>query len=161
MMILSAEDFAPLLPSAPAALATQIEEMSPSAVALEVAGFRFQTADYLAQCISAGTADMTEVRTHALGSAAAVAICTAISARHARKAAAIAALKPPPAPEPVAQAITRGDREDARFAALSLLHDLTEMIGAERGDATLLNRAGFSPAASKELADLINMSRSF
>lgn len=154
----NAEDFPS--PAAAAALTTQIEEMNPNAVRLEVAGFRFQVAQYLAQATAAGSADISELRSHGLGSKAAIAICTAIAARHARKAAALAALTAPPAPlPPLSLPPEPAHGEADRLAALSLLHDLYEQVATGRGDVTVLCRAGFSESTAKELAAVINATR--
>jgi hypothetical protein len=139
------------------ALAAAIESLEPSAVTLESNGFVFQLAQYLAAVIRSGAPDLSELRSHGIEVRTAVEICEAIGARHARVAAA-AKPKPkvlpplPYKPEPTAEQI---DRE----SALSLLHTLCEMIGAERACPTELNRTGFGWATSKELANLINATR--
>jgi hypothetical protein len=184
MLSESTSVFRSLKPAAAAALGAAIETMEPSAAALESTGMAFQLAQYLVTIIKSGAPDLNELKCHGLSQDTAVAIATAISKRHARKAAAIAAMRPmAPEPQPAASKppkpalaaaiaairpvpapkppITHKPerREDVINAALSLLHDLALQLDSQRGDAGVLHSAGFSSATSKELAKYINASR--
>jgi len=159
-MSLSAETFAPLLPSASQELARQIEEMSPSAAVLSSKGFAWQLAAYLAGAIDSGKPDIVALREHGLGPKAAIAICEAISARHTRKAAAVAALKPPtkPAPLPPLPYSEKPAAMDS-MTALSQIHTL--MQECERGRPaclTTLMNAGWSESTARELVKIVNAS---
>jgi hypothetical protein len=140
---------------AAAALEEQIETLTPSAMVLTCKGFSGVLADALVKAVNTGTPDIAVLRSHGLDAKTAVAICEAIGTRHARVAAALAKV-----PEPVAatKPTSAPERID-QFSARSLLHDICLQIGAERGDATELHRAGLSWGTSKELADIINSTR--
>jgi hypothetical protein len=159
-MLCESTAFASLKPAAAAALGMAIETMEPSAAMLESKGIVFQLAQYLVTIIKSGSPDLNELKCHGLSQETAVGICTAIAARHARRAAVMANAKPM-APKPTAAAPTHAPEkhEEVRNAARSLLHDLSLQIETERGCPTLLLRAGFSAATSHELAKLINASR--
>jgi hypothetical protein len=145
--------------AASAELAKQIEALAPSAAVLEATGFTWETAATLAKCISSGDISLEELRSHGLSQEAAVDIATSISKRHARKAAALAAVKPPPAPKPTpAVPAPKSDAMDG-MSAMSQLHTLFQE--AERGQraclTTLIN-AGWSENTSRELVKVINAS---
>lgn len=144
-------------------LAEQIESLTPNAAALESYGVQWQTAAILANFIITGAPNISDLRDCGMPSSDAISICTAISQRHARRMMALAAVRPPqplPVPTPPKPPKPAHD-EDSRLSALSLLHDFCLQMDAERGDATVLHRAGFSWATAKELADLINEARTF
>jgi hypothetical protein len=143
-------------PSAAAELARQIETLEPSAALLNSKGFSWMTAAYLAASIKSGRLDLGELRDNGISQGSAVSICAAIAARHARVEAARIARAPLPVPAPVAA--PKAEELD-QFAAMSLLHDLTEQITSGRGDVTVLERAGFTPPTARELTNLINASR--
>lgn len=99
--------------------------------------------------------DLTELKEHGISQTLAIEIATAISARHARKALAIAAVPPAPAPKPAAPK-PAADELDA-MSALSQLHTLFAM--AESGGPaclTTLSNDGFSESTAKELVKIIN-----
>lgn len=162
-MVAEPTTFSHLQPGASTALATAIESMEPSAAVFESTGLNFQLAQYLATVIKDGTLDLNELRSHGLSQNLAVEIATAISKRHARRAAAIAAMRPMPVapkpPVPAAPAYAPESREAIRIANLSLLHDLAQQIESGRGDLNDLVHAGYSLTTARELAAIINRSR--
>jgi hypothetical protein len=155
-MSLATESFEILPPAARAELDKQIETMEPSAAVLNSLGFAWQLAAYLAAIIKSGAPDLSELRSHGLPLETAISIAQAISARHARRAAALK----PPAPKPVpAPAVPKLPEPLDAGAAASQLHTLFQE--AERGRPaclTTLIRAGWSEATSRELKKIIDAS---
>jgi hypothetical protein len=153
-----------LAPAAAAVLGAAIETLDASATVLTSKGFAWQTAAYLVAVVKSGEVDIEDLRANGIDAKTAIAICEAISKRHERKRAALAAVRPmaqpvlPPLgssrgmPKPLAAPVET--REETRLAALSLLHDLA--LALESGDAAGLRLAGFSAGTAKELTDLIN-----
>ncbi len=145
---------------ASAVLAKQIEEMTPSAAVLESVGFTWETAATLARFITTGAPDINALKEHGLSLETAISICEAIGARHARKAAALAALKPPApaAPAPVPEPVPPLTDDDVD-AALWRLAELADMIRRGETCVTLLCRAGYTEHTAKEIAALIRISK--
>jgi hypothetical protein len=158
-MPLVAEIFETMTPAARAELDKQIEELAPSAAVLTSLGFAWQLAAYLAAIIKSGAPDLSELRSHGLPLKTAISIAQAISARHARKAAASAALKPQaPKPAPAVPAPKPAEQLDSITAA-SQLHALFQE--AERGRPaclTTLVNAGWTEKTSRELKKIIDAS---
>jgi len=145
-----------LLPAtASAELSKQIEALEPSANLLNAAGLDWLTAAELAKQIKNGP-DLAELRYCGIGQEDAVNICTKIAARHARKAAAVAAPAPPkPMPAPVKPAAPELDG----WSATSMLHTLfQEAERGRNGCLTTMMSAGWSESTSRELVKVINAS---
>lgn len=142
-----------------AVLAEQIERLAPSAAVLESKGVDWQTAATLARFIKTGEPDLGELRDHGIAQATAVEICTSISARHARKAAALAAVPSLPAPAP--KPAPKPDAEDMYgMKALSMLHTLFQQAESGRIPClTLLMNDGWSESTARELVRTINAAR--
>jgi hypothetical protein len=143
-------------PVAEAELAKQIEELAPSPPVLTAAGWPWQTAAELARQIQNGP-DLTALRECGIGQDDAVSICEAISARHARVAAAQANV-PKSVPLPPIPAAPAAPVLDA-MSALSRLHTLFEEGGSgRRACLTTLMNDGWSEATSRELVKVIDAS---
>lgn len=141
-------------------LSRQIEALESNAVRLEVHGFNYETAATLAEFIRSGAPDLVALKEHGIPLDTAISICQEISQRHARLKPLPALPYPEPDPLPPAEPVATATEADIeREYALSLLHDLSEQIAANRGDQTVLHRAGFSKGAAREIAHIINCSR--
>jgi hypothetical protein len=142
-----------LLPAAAEALAAAIESMESSDAVLNASGWQWQTAAYLATCIKSGNVSLEELRHHGLSQETAVDIATSIAKRHQRRAAALAALRPPaPKPAPAPEQLDS-------MTALSMLHTMFQE--AERGRPaciTVLMGAGWSASTARELKKIIDAS---
>ena len=162
----------PLSAKAAIEVAWQIEELAPSAVKLEVNGINWQTAAVIAHQISNGP-DLGALRDCGIDQEEAVAICTKIAARHARRDAAVlavAAPKPAPvvapkptpsAPVPAAPKAVPAPIADAMdgMSALSMLHTLCEQaVSGRRACLTTLMNDGWSESFSRELVKVVNAS---
>ena len=72
--------------------------MEPSAAVFESTGMAYQLAQYLVTAIKNGQPDLGELRSHGISQELAVSVCESIAKRHARRNAALAAMKPKPVP---------------------------------------------------------------
>jgi hypothetical protein len=155
--------------SAAAFLSDAIEAMRVDPMQLVAHAFSFPLATALARAIESGRPDIGELRGFGVDQTTAIAICSAIAARHARKESAMAAIMvryaPVAKPEPLATSehiaapVKPAPEPIGRDNALNLLHVLALQINAERGCATELAAAGFSNSTAKELALTINQTR--
>lgn len=147
-------------------LAKQIESLEPNAVRLEVhAGMGFALAACLVGMIQSGKPDLFELKSHGLAQEIAVEIAEAIGKRHARVAAARAAMKAevvalsPNAPKALPP-LPYAARAIAPEDALSMIHTIFEMSESGRPACmTTLCREGWSDGTSKELARIIDAAR--
>jgi hypothetical protein len=142
-----------------AALAEQIETLSPSAAVLESKGVDWETAATLVRFITTGAPDVIALKACGLPLETAVSVCEAISKRHARRAAALKPV-PTPAPKPAPAAPKPAADELDSLTALSMLHSIFEQ--EESGQSaclTSLMNDGWSESTARELVRVINAAR--
>jgi hypothetical protein len=101
--------------SASAALIAQIEQMVGNVMELVAHGFSFALASALVMAVKSGRPDIGELRGYGVDQATSVAICSAIAARHARVAAALASV--PKQPEPTSREAAKPEPLAAPVAA--------------------------------------------
>lgn len=147
-----------LAAEAHAELSQQIEDMAPSAAILTTRGFGWQTAAALVSALQSGKPDIDELRANGIDLKTAVAICEAIAARHARRAAAIAAMKPRVVPAPALPApLPTTPVELDRMTAFSMMHTLAEETeGPRYACMTTLIRDGWSEPTAREITRVAN-----
>ncbi|SIO53817.1 hypothetical protein SAMN05443247_07620 [Bradyrhizobium erythrophlei] len=151
----------PLSADAHAALAEQIETLNPSAAVLESKGIDWETAATLVRFIKSGQPDMAALKDHGLPLETAISICQAISAHHARRAAALALAKPMPAASPKPMPAAPAPKPDGMdgMSAMSMLHTLCEQaVSGRYACITTLMNDGWSESTSRELVKIINAS---
>jgi hypothetical protein len=150
-----------------AALAGQIETLTPSAAVLESKGVDQETAATLVRFIKTGAPDVIALKECGLPLETAVSICESISKRHARRAAAMKPVPTPapkPAPKPVPAAPEPAPKPAAdeldSLTALSMLHTVFEMEESDQSACqTKLANDGWSEGTARELAKVINAAR--
>jgi hypothetical protein len=147
-------------PAAAHALTAAIESMEPSAATLESHAFAFQLAQYLAAVIKSGTPDIAEMKLHGWPLETAVAVASAVAARHARRAEALEKMQPnaaaPAAPSPA----PKSEQLDA-MSGMSMLHTLMQEVERPGRQAclTTLCNSGWSLATARELKTVIDRSK--
>ena len=128
---------------------------APSAAALEVWGWPWQTAEFLAQQIRSGVPDLGVMRDCGIIQATAITIACAIAERHARKAAAVT----PVTQIPVTPKAAATPEQLDGFTALSQLHTL--FSEGESGQPVCLTKMtldGWSLAFAREFKSVVDAS---